>query len=357
MITQLKCFLVAASFVLTAQIAFADRTIKAVQERLIEIGFKPGVADGIWGKNTENALREFLSKKGLIFDGILDENELELLQIQDLLDEKVKLKLNIHRSLPQSWVAEFNEILKTLKDVLPIDEKFNSYVKNSTLEIYAWSSKVSNPFTQKPNMSGACICGDGKTKWMVLEINHNEFRNNSLHRYSVIVHEYFHAYQIGLSRNRMQPKWLVEGSAKVLEEMFVQQYYGRSSLKKDFERRNPYLWSDDVFINPHLYEKHETSSKETSNGWMDMNYAGSAFMVLTLVNELKKTGISEAEALELILRNFWIEQSKQKNWKAAFKISFGMNVETFYEILSTYSKRDINKLLPSKSLKIQKIFY
>ena len=33
-----------------------------------------------------------------------------------------------------------------------------------------------------------------------------------------------------------------------------------------------------------------------SNGWMDMNYAGSAFMVLTLVNELKKTGISEAEA-------------------------------------------------------------
>ena len=68
----------------------------------------------------------------------------------------------------------------------------------------------------------------------------------------------------------MDPKWLNEGGAKVLEEMFVQQYYGRSSLRGDFERAK--LWSDEVFTNPKLYEKFETSSKETADGWMDMNY-------------------------------------------------------------------------------------
>ena len=114
---------------------------------------------------------------------------------------------------------------------------------------------------------------------MVLEIPENEFKYDSLHRYSVIVHEYFHIYQIGLSKDRMDPKWLNEGGAKVLEEMFVQQYYGRSSLEGDFERAE--LWSDEVFANPKLYEKFETSSSETSDGWMDMNYAGSAFIFLT----------------------------------------------------------------------------
>ena len=65
---------------------------------------------------------------------------------------------------------------------------------------------------------------------MVLEINKDEFKYNSLHRYSVIVHEYFHIYQIALSNDRMDPKWINEGGAKVLEEMFVHQYYGDNSL-------------------------------------------------------------------------------------------------------------------------------
>ena len=123
--------------------------------------------------------------------------------------------------------------------------------------------------------------------------------------------------------------------------MFVQQYYGRSSLEGDFERAE--LWSDEVFTNPKLYEKFETSSSETSDGWMDMNYAGSAFIFLTLVNELQKQSISEQEAFKLVFRDFWIEKSDEANWEKVFEKTFNINIETFYERLSKYSRQDIKR--------------
>ena len=266
-----------------------------------DTGSNAGATDGIWGDTTKNALIEYLSTKGLKFDGSLDNNEFELLEI-------FSFRYNIDESLPAAWVNEFKNIMGVLQEHLPIDKNFNEYVKTSTMDIYAWNGKVKNPFSEKRGMSGASISGDGRTRWMVLEIPENEFKYDSLHRYSVIVHEYFHIYQIGLSKDRMDPKWLNEGGAKVLEEMFVQQYYGRSSLQGDFERAE--LWSDEVFTNPKLYEKFETSSKETADGWMDMNYAGSAFIFLTLVKELQKQSISEQEAFKLVFRDFWTEKSK-----------------------------------------------
>ena len=347
MAIKLQSFIATAIIFLSTQITYGDSRVKAIQQKLSELGYQPGVADGIWGKNSEAALNQFLSSKGLIFDGTIDTNELELLEI-------FSFRYNIDDSLPAAWIDEFKNIMKILQEVLPVDKNFNRYVNNSTMDIYAWNGKVKNPFSEKRGMSGASISGDGKTRWMVLEIPENEFKYDSLHRYSVIVHEYFHIYQIGLSKDRMDPKWLNEGGAKVLEEMFVQQYYGRSSLEGDFERAE--LWSDEVFTNPKLYEKFETSSSETSDGWMDMNYAGSAFIFLTLVNELQKQSISEQEAFKLVFRDFWIEKSDEANWEKAFEKTFNINIETFYERLSKYSRQDIKKILPSKSLKIQDIF-
>ena len=270
--------------------------------------------------------------------------------------EKITFNYNIDKSLPQDWVKEFKNIMEILQDVMPIDKNFNKYIKKSVMEIYTWNSSVKNPFSDKPNMGGASISGDGRTRWMVLEINKDEFKYDSLHRYSVIVHEYFHIYQIGLSKDRMDPKWINEGGAKVLEEMFVQQYYGDSSLENDLRRKKPSLWSNKIFTKPSLFEKHKSSSKETSDGYMDMNYAGSAFMLLTLVKELQKNNISEREAFKLVFRDFWIEKGKQKNWKKAFEKTFKMSVKTFYKKLSKYSRKDIKKILPSKSLNIQDIF-
>ena len=40
----------------------------------------------------------------------------------------------------------------------------------------------------------------------------------------------------------------------------------------------------------------------------------------------------------------------------AFKNTFGMTVEDFYKRLSKYKRKDLKKILPSKTLKIQDIF-
>ena len=91
----------------------------------------------------------------------------------------------------------------------------------------------------------------------------------------------------------------------------------------------------------------------------DINYSGSAFIVLALVNELKKNNISEEEAFELVFREFWIQRAKQPsgwNWQTSFKNTFGMTLDEFYEKLSKYKRKDLKKILPSKTLTIQNIF-
>ena len=104
--------------------------------------------------------------------------------------------------------------MSILEDVLPIGSNINNYVQNSTMNIYAWNSAVKNPFTEKPNMSGASISGDGpNNRWMVREINKDEIKINNPHRVSVVVHEDFHVYQIALSDDSMFATWLSECGA------------------------------------------------------------------------------------------------------------------------------------------------
>ena len=219
---------------------------------------------------------------------------------------KFAFKYNIDKSLPEDWVMEVKTIMQNLAEVLPIDPNIADYVKNNEKNIFAWNSAVKNPFSERLDIGGTSISGNGSDLWIVLEINKDEFKINSPHRFAVVVHEYFHVYQISFSDDSMSPTWLAEGGAKVLEEIYVQQYYGVSNLQGDLNSKN--LWSDEVRTNPSLYESYETSSKEISmSNWMDMNLTGSAFMVLTLVKELQKNNISEQRAFEMSFRDFWLE--------------------------------------------------
>ena len=76
-------FSVIVILILTAQSAYADCRVKEVQEELFELGYKSGT-DCILGRNTEAALKQLLSSKGLTFDGALDANEFELLEIKNI---------------------------------------------------------------------------------------------------------------------------------------------------------------------------------------------------------------------------------------------------------------------------------
>ena len=275
-------------------------------------------------------------------------------------NEKFKFKYHIDDSLSKKWVTEFENTMNIVQEVLPIQDNMYDYLNTPEMPIYAWKNTNKNPFPKiKKNLKGSCICGDGTTRWMQLGIQKQDITKKRNRVYSVIVHEYFHIYQIALSENKLSdrnsPKWLIEGGAKVLQEIYARQYYGKNFLKSDIQDRE--RWSiKKVSKKPHLFEKHKTSP--TKRGY-DSNYAGSAFMVLALVNELKKNNISEEEAFELVFREFWIQRAKKPqgwNWQPAFNNTFGMTTAEFYERLSKYKRKDLKKILPSKSLKIQDIF-
>ena len=286
--------------------------------------------------------------------------------------EKMKFKYNFHENLPKKWVTEFKNIMNIVQEEFPIDENTNNIVKltisrNKPFNIYLWLDTNKDPFPEfkkhgrKYIMNESCICGDGTKSWMQLKVHKQDLTNNISMSYYVVAHEYFHIYQQALSKNTgslsfANPKWLVEGGATVLGNIYTRQYYGKSHLKSFIQERKNWKIKK-VTKEPHLYEKHKTSP--TKKGF-DSNYTGSAFIVLALVNELKKNNISEEEAFELVFREFWVQRSKYSygsgGWKDAFEKSFGMTVEDFYQKLSKYKRKDLKKILPSKTLKIQDIF-
>jgi len=275
-------------------------------------------------------------------------------------------RYSLDSSLPVDWVTEFETIMNNLGAVLPISERIHS-VPNVTMpfQIFAWNSVVPNPFPQIPGAGGASISGsDSLGLHMILEIPESEFTNNYLHRYSVIAHEYFHIYQIGLSEEIMKPTWMIEGGAKVVEEIYTQQHYGQSEFD-----RGLFPVSATVLSNPEAFEKFERDGGLVGSP-ADINYNSSAFMVLALVDMLEARAIPEARAFEMVLKDFVAELPDHVDWRDAFQSVFAMSVEDFYSALgnSPYPSTgamdswyqgpaiDIGVVLPSKSLTLNEIF-
>jgi hypothetical protein len=232
-----------------------------------------------------------------------------------------------------------------LDKVTPV--KTTSYF--CSLDIYAWLDTTDKPFKDKiGNTGGTSISGNKNGLFMVLEMPSSEFTYNSIHRYSVIPHEYFHVYQLSLSKNMYDGvfdiKWLMEGTAATFESLYTQQYYSINYFKDAQTRVNIA-----VMNNPNIFESYEKSRDE------DRNYSSSVFMVLALVNELKKLNLSEEKAFKLILNDFMNKNPTNGNWKNVFQEVFNINLESFYQSLSSYTN-DIDTVLPSESIKIENIF-
>tara|TARA_B100000768_G_scaffold174371_1_gene184587 strand:- start:1182 stop:2063 length:882 start_codon:yes stop_codon:yes gene_type:complete len=258
-------------------------------------------------------------------------------------------KYNIHSSLPSDWTSEFYVIMKNLENLIPIKASNHFY----ELPIYAWLSSTDKPFKDKiGDASGASISGNGASvngKYMVLEIPWQEFEGNkSMHRYSVIDHEYFHVYQMSLSKNffdrNIELKWMSEGGAATFESLYIQQYYSFNYFKEDQNR------VDIAVINtPNIFETYNASKSQ------DSNYSSSVFMVLALAKELQKNGSTESEAFKLILTDYWLKNPTDSNWKAKFLETFNISVDQFYTSLKGYTN-NIETVLPSESLKLESIF-
>jgi len=253
-----------------------------------------------------------------------------------------KFKYNIHSSLPKDWVNEFYLVMNNLDKVIPV--KPTNY--RSSLDIYTWNSSTDKPFKNKiGNATGAGIYWYERGRYMVLEIPADEFKYNQIHRYSVIPHEYFHAFQFSLKNNFFfNIKWLAEGAASSFESLYTQQYYNINYFLGHQKHVNIA-----VINNPKIFESYDESIEE------DRNYSSSVFMVLALVKELTKLDFTEEKAFKLIFNEFWRKNPNNYNWKIVFRDVFKINLENFYQNLSNYTN-DLYSVLPSESIKLENIF-
>ena len=263
----------------------------------------------------------------------------------DILNEKFIFNYNLHESLPSEWVAEFYTIMSNLESIIPAEPR--SYLDN--MSIYSWVDNIDKPYKNKiGNTTGACICGNSKERYMVLEIPNDEFKYNQLHRFSVIAHEYFHVYQMSLSKKfydgDIELKWMSEGTAASFESLYIQQFYGSNYFLE--AQTNVHI---SAINNPKIFETFDASRDE------DINYSSSVFMALVLTKELQKIGKTEEEAFRLIYKDFWLLNPTDNNWKQKFEELFTFSVETFYDNLGQYSN-DISSVLPSETIRIQDIF-
>jgi hypothetical protein len=258
---------------------------------------------------------------------------------------------NLNKSLPDAWVTEYNTIKTNLLSFLPLYQTF--YKK---IFVYAWQSDTPDPY---PGVSGGSyISGGGLDEEnsirFVMEITSDEFVNSSLHRYSVIVHEYFHTYQMSLNSHMnkaddhatsFKTKWLVEGAALAVEGIYIKQNYGYDYIATDTNDV-----SSKVFTTPELYEDYTSSADD------DNNYSSSVFLVLVLAKELQILGHTEIEAFRLIFRDYMAASPNKLTWKTKFDETFGMTVDDFYVKVKTYIGNTNADVVPTADLSLERIF-
>ena len=261
--------------------------------------------------------------------------------------EGFKFYYNISNNLPEDWIEEFKSIMNYLNELIPVKSWASSTPRDgkSEMHIFSWTSIEESPFEEIiGDTSGACICGNEYGRYMVLEINNNEFIYNHSHRFLVIVHEYFHTFQINASQN--EPpflKFLMEGAAATLESLYSQQFFNENYFLD--AQKNV---TNNAISSPHLFEEY---------GEPEINYADSVFIFLALVKELqKRNNISEIEALKKVYVEWWKSGGEGVVTKEIlFEQVFGFSLNSFYESLKSYTP-DINTVLPSENIRLEKIF-
>ena len=272
-----------------------------------------------------------------------------VLSESDACIPKINITYNIHESLPEGWIDEFYIIMENLSDLIPA---YQNYFENLT--VYAWNSNVEDPY--EGIQGGTYIGGSEDGFIMVLEINEMEFEWDSMHRYSVIAHEYFHVYQLSINQPMNEPnggynpntfsiKWLIEGSATTFESIYLQNNYNYNYFINDLSHTNI---SNYIHTNPSIFENYDSNN-------LDINYTSSVFMVLALAKELINLGYSEEEAFTMIFREFMLTGAKNSNWEDYFVDIFGFSVNEFYDSLQSYPL-NLEDIVPSTSLSLTQIF-
>ncbi len=127
--------------------------VKKVQNKLNELGFSVGIADGIYGRNTENGVKNFQKVSGLLVDGIVGQNTVaKLFSSKSLL----KLKRVILYTIP----------MMTGEDVKLLQQRLNTLGFNPGSEDGVYGAKTVEAVKRYQRIKGLKIDGIvGEITW------------------------------------------------------------------------------------------------------------------------------------------------------------------------------------------------
>ena len=137
-----------------------------------------------------------------------------------------------------------------------------------------------------------------------------------------LLHEYFHTVQAFLSKQRSgrAPLWMIEGSAKYVEERI-----GADRGYSDFNKRREEHILRSKMLGP-------LASYETDGGVPSRGGHGEAYTVGFLASDY----LVQAKGADSLKRDFWVALASAPDWHQAFSTAFGSSTEDFYAAFESY---------------------
>ena len=258
----------------------------------------------------------------------------------------LKFEYNIHSSIPDDYENAIIDIISNLEIIAPVKEYIGRDGKTITgIAVYSWlQDKVDYPYSNEIGRTEQCICGDIGGKLVMSLMQEEQWLEEwNMHRFALIAHEYFHVYQLSLSRDIMSSMWMIEGQAATIEAMYLKEFFNIGDYIENFLNNVDYV---KAIENIETYEESE-SAYDSFSKYGDITI----FMNLVLTKILQGNGHTEIESFKLVFNTFWLERNGNEDWKTDFETIFGLDVDTFYKALTQYID-DPLAVLPSNQLEL-----
>ena len=260
-----------------------------------------------------------------------------------------QFEYNLHISLNDFafYKDSISSIFLRLGEMMPmepyIDENRDNQING--VSVYSWLAAGSKPYLSIIGDTDQCICGVVNNKLvMSLQLQEGDFNEGANFKYALLAHEFFHVYQMYLSKGFDQGVfWLIEGQAATVESLYLKEFINDSNYIMNFLNKNNTSFDEGI---------QNVESYESYNGFNSVigQYGDiTIFMNLSLAKILQEQGNSEKESFKIIFEDYWKTDPNELDWKTKFEEVFEITISEFYQRLNQF-KTNPENLVPEISL-------
>ena len=260
-----------------------------------------------------------------------------------------QFEYNLHISLDDFtfYKDSISSIFLRLGEMMPmepyIDENRDNQING--VSVYSWLAAGSKPYLSIIGDTDQCICGVVNNKLvMSLQLQESDFNEGANFKYALLAHEFFHVYQMYLSKGFDQGVfWLIEGQAATVESLYLKEFINDSNYIMNFLNKNNTSFDEGI---------QNVESYESYNGFNSVigQYGDiTIFMNLSLAKILQEQGNSEKESFKIIFEDYWKTDPNELDWKTKFEEVFEITISEFYQRLNQF-KTNPENLVPEISL-------